>query len=146
MMSQQKSLPHAKAKRSMALTKATSARGGSSDTDIPSLCGYGSLTGVARFGKPLNRTVKCVHAAAPRGGDVQRVEPRAAEGAAGRVLRRHLDHPVDLACRRVAHHARAAVLGVPQAALGVDARAVGEAGMRRGEEALVSHLARVGVV
>src|SRR5574337_1682498 len=48
------------------------------------------------------------------GGDVQRVEPGAAEGTAGGARYRHRQHPVHAAVWRVADQARGVEFGVPQ--------------------------------
>src|SRR6266545_3246072 len=63
-----------------------------------------------------------------RRGDVEVVEVRAAEGARGGPRRRHLDHAVQPARRRVAVDRAAVPQRHPDGAVGVDREPVGEAG------------------
>ena len=91
----------------------------------------GTSTGSAKR-LPARRSPRA--RAAARGGDVERLQVRAAEGAGGDVGDRHLDDAVDLAVGRDADDAAAAVAGVPEVAVAVDRRAVGRAALEAGEE------------
>src|SRR4029077_19527787 len=77
--------------------------------------------------------------AAPNRGHVALVELLPAEGDAGDVPHRHADAPLDRAVGRIAHEVAGDQLRVPHAALGIDGRAVGNAGIvpERGEYPLV---------
>src|SRR5258708_1011523 len=76
-------------------------------------------------------------------GHVDLVEPVPAEDDAGDVPHRHADASLDRAVGRIAHEVAGDQLRVPHAALGIDGRAVGDAGivLERGEYPLVGRRA-----
>ena len=79
-----------------------------------------------------------------RGGYEELVQLRAAKAAAGRVVDRQLDGAVHLSAGRVTHDAGGAVIGIPQATVGIDAGTVGPAGAGVGEHAFARRGAAVG--